>query len=86
MLAAKHLNKGIISFRVETGKMSGRDAMRANQAIDRLIRLRNTLRHGQMVSPEALHQAIYFAMESEPLRVSTLPKPAPEILVPVSGN
>ena len=86
MIAAKHLNKGIITFRVETGKMSGRDAIRANQAIDGLIRLRKVLRHDQAVSPEALHQAIHFAMQSEPLRISPIPKPAPEIVVPVSGN
>ena len=84
--AAKHLNKGIIAFRIETGKMSGPGAIRANRSIDALTRLRKTLRHGEPVMPDDLHQAILTAMESEPMRAASLPKPTPELFVPVSGN
>lgn len=84
--AATQLDKGIVAFRIETGKMSGSRAKRANCAIDVLTRLRKPLRHGEAVSVEELHRAILAAMESEPMPVSTLPKPDPELFVPVNGH
>jgi predicted FMN-binding regulatory protein PaiB len=86
--AASQLNKGIVAFRVETGKLSGAKAISANRAIDTLTRLRKTLRHGDSVAAGELHRAILSAMEAEPLTPVSpqLPKPDPALFVPVGGN
>ncbi len=84
--AATQLDKGIVAFRIETGKLSGVHAIRANHAIDVLTRLRKTLRHGEAISTDDLHLAILTAMESEPEPVHTLPRPNRGIFVPVGGR
>ncbi len=84
--AATQLDKGIVAFRIETGKLSGVHAARANHAIDVLTRLRKTLRHGAAISTDDLHLAILTAMESEPEPVHSLPKPNRGIFVPVGGR
>lgn len=86
--AATQLNKGIVAFRVETGKLSGARAVSANRAIDTLTRLRKTLRHGDSVGASELHRAIQNAMDAEPLAPVSpqLPKPNPALFVPVGGN
>lgn len=88
LLAAQHLDKGIVAFRIETGKMSGARAARANRAIDRLTRLRKTLRHNESVNADELHQAILSAMEAEPGLPSPIqhPKPGSGLGVPVGGH
>lgn len=86
IFAATQLDKGIVAFRIETGKMSGNRAVRANRAIDALTRLRKPLRHGEPVSAEDLHRAILAAMESEPIPVPSTPKPDPGLFVPVNGH
>ena len=84
--AATQLDKGIVAFRIETGKLSGVHAARANHAIDVLTRLRKTLRHGEAISTDDLHLAILTAMESEPEPVHMLPRPNRGIFVPVGGR
>ncbi|MFZ4635714.1 MAG: hypothetical protein ACOYNO_16040 [Saprospiraceae bacterium] len=84
--AATQLDKGIVAFRIETGKLSGVHAAHANHAIDVLTRLRKILRHGEAISTDDLHLAILTAMESEPRPATSLPKPDPGIFVPVGGR
>jgi len=86
IFAATQLDKGIVAFRIETGKMSGAQAMRANHSIDALTKLRKTLRHGEAVDPAVLHGAIVLALETEKFPSPTPQRPSPDIMVPVSGN
>lgn len=84
--AATQLDKGIVAYRIETGKLSGVHAARANHAIDVLTRLRKILRHGAAISTDDLHLAILTAMESEPTPVHALPMPDRGLFVPVGGR
>ena len=63
--AAAQLHKGIIAYRVETGKMNGNAARQANNAIDALTRLRTQLRNGKAVNEVDLRQAIQHALAVE---------------------
>ncbi len=65
--AAAALHKGIIAYRIETGKMHGSAATQANRAIDALTRLRQSLREGKVVSAAELHSAIQNALALENL-------------------
>ncbi len=86
IFAATQLDKGIVAFRIETGKMIGAHAIRANHTIDALTKLRKTLRRGDAVDTDALHQAILSAMAFETTPSAPLPKPIHDIMVPVNGN
>ncbi len=87
IFAATHLNKGIVAFRIETGKYSGAHAIRANRAIDSLTKIRKILRRNEAVACEDLHRAILNALESEQaITLPTHPQPDPALFVPVNGN
>lgn len=86
VIAATQLNQGILAFRIETGKLSGLHAARANRAIDTLTRLRKSLRRGEAVTVFDLHYAILAAMESEPYSSPSIPKRGSTRFVPVGGN
>jgi hypothetical protein len=88
-LAATHLNKGIIAYRGETGKMHGRAAQEANRAIDVLIRFRKNLREGKPVDGAGLHLAIQNALAIEapaPRQLETRPSGHEGLIVPVGGQ
>lgn len=85
-MAAAQLNQGIVVYRMETGKMSGIYAVRANHAIDGLIRIRKSLRHGDTVPTEALHDAIIVAMESGSRPQPSTPKTDPSLIQTVGGR
>jgi hypothetical protein len=87
--AAVHLNKGIIAYRGETGKMRGRAAQDANRAIDVLIRYRKNLREGKPVDGSGLHQAIQNALAVEtpaPRQLDKRPSGHEGLIVPVGGQ
>ena len=85
-IAVIRLNQGIVAYRVETGKMSGIYAQRANRAIDGLIRIRKSLRKGERVPSETLHQAVMVAMASGVHPLPQTPKPDPELFQTVRGE
>lgn len=86
--AAAQLNKGIIAYRSETGKMNGNAARQANRAIDGLIVVRKKLREGKAVSTAELHLAIQNALAVEGAVILTPPEPRekPSLGVPVGGH
>ncbi len=63
--AAAQLNKGIVAYRVETGKMCCKSAKQANKAIDVLTQLRQKLRNGKPVLQQDLRAAIQQALVVE---------------------
>ena len=85
-LAAKRLDQGIVAYRMETGKMSGAYAVRANRAIDGLIRIRRSLRHGDPVACEALHEAILVAIASGNRPIPSAAQPDPGLMQTVGGR
>ncbi len=60
--AAALLNKGIVAYRAETGKMCCGSAEQSNKAIDVLIQLRQKLRKGKPVMARDLRVAIQQAL------------------------
>ena len=85
-VAANRLDQGIVAYRMETGKMSGVYAVRANRAIDGLIRIRKSLRHGNPVPFETLHEAILIAMASGNNPLPGAPQPDPGLMQTVGGR
>jgi hypothetical protein len=87
--AAVQLHKGIIDYRMETGKMHGNAARQANRAIDALTLLRKSLREGKAVNGIDLHLAIQNALLVENPDFRLPEQQAPDnkgLFVPVSGN
>lgn len=85
--AAAQLNKGIVAYRIETGKTHGNVAKSANHAIDALTHLRKNLREGKSVSSHDLRLAIQNALAVEGIRFPLDEREEPQdLMVPVGGN
>jgi hypothetical protein len=64
--AARQLHEGILAFRNETGKATGREAARINRSIWLLTRLRSRLQIGEEVSMAEIQGAILEAAKVRP--------------------
>lgn len=85
--AARQLHEGILAFRIETGKATGREAARVNRSIWLLTRLRSRLQVGEEVSVEEIQGAILEAANARPMmhrEQAKRPEMYKQIAVPVN--
>ncbi|MEI6409142.1 MAG: hypothetical protein WCR52_07155 [Bacteroidota bacterium] len=85
--AARQLHEGILAFRIETGKATGREAARVNRSIWLLTRLRSRLQVGDAVKVEEIQSAIAAAANARPVNHHEQAKPTEtykQISVPVN--
>lgn len=87
LTASRHLQKGIIAYRKETGRLAGSRARHSNRSIDSLVRLNKRLRSGQQVAFEEFHQTVLNALDVDGVAAPPLkPKPGRDLGVPVGGQ